>query len=185
MGEVHKWRKLPKWSAGVGYCDEKLVKVGVSLKYLPYHTVVLCEPPRFSPFNSSSNWCLIEHYKHIMVLILYRIVNWDLFLTQNCLSPIHSSYSFWITKTCFFFFWGVIGGHITQSSSSSIVCSGVCFEKGNACSGGHSVFQNGPLPYPALSTFSPPPPDAGYHEGKQKRERISSLESILLILSQS
>jgi hypothetical protein len=62
-----------------------------------------------------------------MVLILYKIVNWDLFLTQNCLSPIHSSYSFWITKTCFFFFWGVIGGHITQSSSSSIVCSGVCF----------------------------------------------------------
>lgn len=140
------------------------------MKYLWYRIVVLCEPPRFSPFDSSSNWCLIEHYKPIVVLILYTIANWDLFLTQNCLSPIHSSYSFSIIKTCFYF-GGVIRGHITQSSSSSIVCLGVCFEKGNACSGGHSVFQNGPLPYPALSTFFFFPLVLGImRENKKKKE---------------
>jgi len=25
MGEALKWGKLPKWSAGIGHCDEKLV----------------------------------------------------------------------------------------------------------------------------------------------------------------
>jgi hypothetical protein len=56
----------------------------------------------------------------------------------------------------------------------------VCFEKGNACSGGHSVFQNGPLPYPTLSTFFSPPLDAGYHEGKQKKKELALFNPFFL-----
>jgi hypothetical protein len=56
----------------------------------------------------------------------------------------------------------------------------VCFEKGNACSGGDSVFQNGTLPYPTLSTCFFSPLDAGYHGGKQKKKELAFFNPFFL-----
>jgi hypothetical protein len=151
MGEAHKWGKLPKWSAGVGHCDEKSVITNISgtvpLSFVNHLDFLLSILPLIGVSLNITNPSWFSFYIPLLIEIF----------SHSELPLSNSLFLFLLNHKDLVFFGGVIGGHITESSSSSIVCLGVCFEKGNACSGGNSVFQNGTLPYPTLSTFFFPP----------------------------